>query len=138
MRPSLACGLAPLLLAGFACTAAWPDDTGSPLNFREYAGTLFVAGGIGEEELAAMAQVGEDFNLKLMFAEKSGDWLADIDVSVLAADGKKVLEARSNGPWLLARLPAGNYRVQATHTGQAIEKRTAVSASARRTLVFYW
>lgn len=138
MHRALVRGLAPLVVTCLACTAAWSDDAGSALDFREYAGTFFVSGGIGEEEQAAMAQIGQDFNLKLMFAEKSGEWLAEVAVSVFAADGRKVLEARANGPFLFAKLPAGNYRVQAASAGQALEKRTTLVAGARRSLIFYW
>ncbi len=54
------------------------------------------------------------------------------------AANKVVLDTLTEGPWLLAKLPAGSYQVNATY-GRATEHRTvAVAPASLRTLDFRW
>ena len=57
--------------------------------------------------------VREQYTLRLLFADSSGSYLADIAVTVADRAGNTLLEAISDGPYLWARLPPGSYRVTA-------------------------
>jgi hypothetical protein len=59
-------------------------------------------------------------------------------VTVIDDQGASVLAARSDGPYLLAKLPDGDYTVRATYFGHTLERdvRVAASASARVALVW--
>ena len=80
----------------------------------------------------------KDFNLKLVFALGNGEYLADVDVSVVDAANRVVLDTSSEGPWLLARLPAGNYQVNANYHGSVERRAVAVGATGLRTIDFRW
>lgn len=61
------------------------------------------------------------YPVKLVFANPSGEDLAQEHVSVMQA-GKPVLETDCDAPWVLMRLPPGEYSVAAsvgTRTGNA-------------------
>ena len=101
-------------------------------------GISYVSGGVGEKSLDRLNSMAGEFNLKLVFAMKSGEYVNDVSVVIADAKGKTILETVSEGPWLLARLPAGNYRIVASFAGKSEKRQAAVSASKLRTIDFRW
>jgi hypothetical protein len=59
-------------------------------------------------------------------------------VTIADAAGKTMLDTTSEGPWLLTKLPAGNYQVVATFAGTAERRAIAVGAGNLRTVDFRW
>ena len=59
--------------------------------------------------------------------EKAGD-----------AAGKTLVDTTSEGPWLMAKLPAGNYKIAATFAGNAEKRTIAVGAEKMKTVDFRW
>lgn len=99
-------------------------------------GVRFVSGGIGIEERAWLAEHGKEFNTHATFAVvPGGEYVADVQVQILAVDGKAVLATTVNGPQLLVELPKGSYRLVASHDGQTLNRSFTVSKAARSTLV---
>lgn len=98
----------------------------------------FVSGGVGEDSAERIRALSKDFNLKLLFAQKDGHYLAEVAVTISDAQGGKVLETVSEGPWLLAKLAPGKYRVTASFGGKALTRETMIPASGQRELVFRW
>jgi len=58
------------------------------------------------------------YPVKLVFANPAGENLAQVSLSVSRA-GKPVVETQCDAPWMLMKLPAGNYDVAATVPGNA-------------------
>ncbi len=85
---------------------------------RAPSGVSYVSGGAGTESIDRLRSMEKDFNVKLVFAHDNGVYLADVDVTIVDASNKVLLETVSEGPWLLARLPAGTYQVTASYDGQ--------------------
>lgn len=54
-----------------------------------------------------------EYSLKLIFALRAGPYVGGVDVTIFDEGGAKVVEAHSGGPWFLADLPPGTYRVLA-------------------------
>jgi hypothetical protein len=96
------------------------------------------AGGVGEAEELALLAVERQFSLKLVFSLIEGNYLADVDVGVTDVRGKTLIERRGEGPFVLARLPAGEYSVTATHAGQTISRKLKVIGGRLRTEYFRW
>jgi hypothetical protein len=130
--------VAAALLAFMSWSGAVCAQQGPQPAVQEYQGVRFVTGGIGEEERAAILAASADFNLKLLFAEKGGAYLADVTVVVTGADGAKVLELKADGPLVLASLPVGAYRVAATAGGREQVRSASIPATGQRSLAFYW
>jgi hypothetical protein len=97
-----------------------------------------LSGGIGEAEQEAILAREKEFNLKLVFSLVQGNYLADIAVVVANAGGTRVLERADTGPFLLARLPAGEYGVTATRGGRAITRQVRVADGRLRTEHLRW
>lgn len=94
-------------------------------------------GGIGLEDRAVLAQKASDHNLRLTFARKgSGAYLSDVKVVIRNKQGAVLVDTVASGPWLLARLPAGEYTVAATEQGNTLTQAVSIQGAARRDWVF--
>ncbi len=100
-------------------------------------GIRFLSGGIGLEERAAIDAKAKDFNLKLVFAMTSREYLSDIQVHIQEPSGKVLLSAQSKGPWFLVKLPEGQYTVQAS-MGQQRKVVKANIGKGLQTLHIQW
>jgi hypothetical protein len=99
----------------------------------------YVSGGVDDASLDALKANVQKYDLKLVFALKSGAFMSGVKVAISDAKGNPVLDATSDGPWFLAKLPAGSYRVVATSSsGMAITQQAAVAATGLKTLDFRW
>lgn len=125
-----------LLVSGLWSTIVPAQD--EPLQRREYQGVPYMSGGISQEERAQFLSAAPDFNLKLVFAERTGSYLADVAVVVTDRKGRKVLELPAEGPLVLAKLPAGEYRVAVAANGQEQVRNMHVPATGQRAMVFRW
>lgn len=101
-------------------------------------GVTHVSGGVGTESRDRLNSLSGDFNLKLVFALKSGDYVSDVRVAIADAAGKALLDTTSEGPWFLVRLPAGNYQIVATLSGNAVKRQVAIGAARLRTIDLRW
>ncbi len=105
------------------------------LQVRKHDGISYISGGVGMDERAEMKAKMHDYNLLLTFAEKSGAYLADVEVVVRSVDGKKGFDAVSEGPFLYASLPPGKYKVSVEYGGK---NQSRVVTLGRAHEVFYW
>lgn len=97
----------------------------------------YLTGGVGEVQRAEMAAL-PGYNLRVALANTAGEYLADADVRVLDTRGREVLSTHMDGPWLIARLPAGTYRIVATFAGEQRTQSVQVPASGQRQVVLRW
>jgi len=91
-----------------------------------------VSGGVTEEERDRLNALAQDYNLKIVMATRSGAYLADVAVAVRDESGRPVLETRADGPWVLARLPAGRYSIEGSANGATVRKTVAVGPAQTR------
>jgi hypothetical protein len=104
---SLAAGLTGLGSALPVMAAGSPTVT----VVDEVSGIRYLSGGISLEDRQQLEQEAGDFDLKLVFAEPNGDYLADVPVVIEDRHGNAILQATSQGPWFYAELPRGRYTV---------------------------
>ncbi|AHV93323.1 putative exported protein [Bordetella holmesii 70147] len=102
----------------------------------------FLSGGIGQGQSDAMKAAASQYRLMLTFAQRaaggSAQYLADIPVEISNAQNKVVLKTVSQGPYLLANLPAGDYTVKATSNGQVKTQGVHIGASGTANAIFEW
>ncbi|MEQ8348502.1 MAG: hypothetical protein RIB84_04235 [Sneathiellaceae bacterium] len=72
-----------------------------------------------------------DYSLKLVYAEPDGAYLGNITTQIAGADGVTLVDAHCDGPWLLAALPQGRYRVTAHFEGQTKTQDVNVGATGQ-------
>jgi len=81
-------------------------------------GVSYFSGGVSSDEREVMEERGKTYNLKLVFAEKSGAYLANVKLVIADAQGKEIIALTTNGPWFYAQLPSAKYSITATFDGQ--------------------
>ncbi len=133
-RLNLATMAAALLLAGSTLgPLALAADTES---VQQSGGISYVSGGVGADSTARMNSLAKDFNLKLVFALKSGDYVSEVAIAIVDAAGKQLLDTKSEGPLFLTRLPRGSFKIAATFGGRTETRTVAISAEKLQTIDF--
>jgi hypothetical protein len=98
----------------------------------------FVSGGVGLDEIDAMKALKPNYNLHLLFAINSGEYLSDIEVGIFDKKGNIYLQTLSLGPFMLVNLKPGSYYVKAFLDDQIIQKKVTVTGHKATSLSFIW
>jgi len=98
----------------------------------------YVSGGVGTESREELLAKESEYNLKIVAAATSGDYLADVQIVIAGARSGPVLDATMEGPILLAKLSPGTYTVKATSDAQTQTKTVTIPAQGQRQLDFRW
>lgn len=111
---------------------------GAEANVKTTGGIPHVSGGIGDDSIAKLESQARDYNLKLVFALQSGNYVTDVKVVIADARGKTLLDATSEGPWFFAKLPAGSFQIVATFEGKSVKRSVTVGKAKLQTVDFRW
>jgi hypothetical protein len=136
LAPRVAGGmLAALLMLGVAQAQLPPTQN---INGVEY-----VSGGIGQEESSAFRQAKSQYPLALTFATVSegsaaSPFASNVQVVIRNRQDATVLNTNSDGPYLLARLEPGSYKVFATYEGQTQSRDITIKPSGTLDIKFTW
>ena len=114
----------------------------SPAAAQETAGNVsYISGGVGEDEAAAMKSATAGYPLELQFVQKAtprDEFLADVKVRITDRARNVVLDAVASGPFLLAKLPAGTYQIEADHVGVVKRQTVDIRPGKHQRSVFVW
>lgn len=100
----------------------------------------WLSGGVGRDEARAFQREASRYPLEVVFVQKSGkrdEYLANVPVTIRDAKHHVVLDGVAQGPYLLARLPAGDYEVSARWESWHFGRHVKVGAGHQR-VVFEW
>ncbi|MEM5338345.1 carboxypeptidase regulatory-like domain-containing protein [Paraburkholderia azotifigens] len=118
----------------FAATADLP-----PLH--QQGVVTYLSGGVGSDQSAALKDVMHEYPLVLEFAGKSNqgnEYLADVPVHITDMHGTTLLNATAHGPFMLASLPNGRYKVSASYEGKTQQHVVDVTSSGHARTMFLW
>lgn len=132
MKKNLALPVAALCAVLSLPAGAQPAPLAAPGTTVNY-----ISGGVGDEELEALAGMVRQYSLKLVFAE-GASFLSDVAVLIEDARGQPVVEAVADGPWFLARLKPGRYRLKAVALGVEKSRGFSIQAGRQTELVLRW
>ena len=127
-----------MIIAALTMAAAWLCLAGGALaqpQGMSPQGIPYLSGGVGLEERAAMEAMSGQYNLKLEFAMVEGNYEGGVRVTLR---GPVSLDAVSEGPWFLVKVPPGTYKVTAESVGEVKTQTVTVGASGQKTVVFRW
>jgi hypothetical protein len=91
-----------------------------------------VCTGIGSESRADPRW--QAYPLKIEVAGKGGQYLGDVTLSVQQA-GKELAAVECEGPWILFRLPAGRYQIEAQTEGKTARSSAIVPAEGQGRII---
>jgi hypothetical protein len=97
-----------------------------------------ISGGAGADAREELLAKEKEYNLKIVVAEKSGDYLAGVKVVIESARKEQVLDTTMEGPILLAKLAPGTYTIRATSDGQTLTQTVTIPAQGLRQADFRW
>ena len=126
-----------VVLTAGAVVAAHAQDTlglGEPGHTSTYRN-----GGIGSDEEQYMRSIAKDWPLRMTFAQSpGGEFVAG--VRLLVTDGKGVpwLQLNDAGPMTYVRVPAGKYRIAASHNGKSETRDITLDVKTGRNVFFEW
>ena len=102
-------------------------------------GAAYVSGGISHQDLRALHERRNEFNLWVVTAAaKSGAYLADVLVTIRDSKKQVVFNRRLEGPWLFINLPLGTYQVEAALDGKAQTRTTTIHRGDLHQAFFYF
>lgn len=116
-------------------TNTWHDDA---MRVHHQGDVAFVTGGVGLDESRALLRASSRYPLMLSFIGSRHEYLADVHVRIVNANGDEVLTTASRGPFLLARLPSGRYTVHVAYHGREQVRRLMVNANGHVRSTFVW
>lgn len=102
------------------------------------AGVPHISGGVGADAREQLLAKEKEYNLKIIAAEKSGDYLANVKIVIESAGKEQVLDTTMEGPILLAKLAPGTYTIRATSDGQMLTRTVTIPAQGLRQVDFRW
>lgn len=105
---------------------------------RAPSGIPYVTGGVGSEAVDALKSMEKEFDLKLVFTNKAGDYLSAVKVTIADVSGKIDLDVTADGPVLMAKLPAGAYKVNATFGGNTQTRNVTIAAAMLTSISLEW
>ena len=125
-----------------AALVAFPAGASGPMPAARHDGAVtYVSGGVGLAEISAMTRAAARYPLELVFVRDAAsreEYLAGVDVRIEDARGRVVLDTVTEGPFLLADLPAGRYKVSAAHDDNVKNRNIEVVSGKHRRVVFVW
>jgi hypothetical protein len=126
-----------ILAAGGLLVSAASLSAYTEIEKTTMDGMQCISGGVGMGERQRMESMAADYNLKLVFAMDSGNYLADITVTITNSAGAKELMTTADGPWVYAKVPQGTYRIEAVHDGKRKTK-IVDAGSGMQVVMFHW
>lgn len=101
----------------------------------------YVSGGIGLDESTAFKAAMPQFPLALTFAssiDAKAAYVSDVQVVIRDSADHNVLNVTSQGPYLLAKLPNGQYQVFATYKAKTLSQKISVNGPNSAQAIFEW
>ena len=113
--------------------------TSGIVNGKTDQGYPFASGGVGTEERELMRKEAQGYDLDLGFADRTGDYLSDVNLTITDKHGNQVVDTTTAGPWFYIELPDGKYDVRASYDNQTEEiKNLEVSKNHLTTRLLHW
>lgn len=142
MNPKLTRLTASVIVTGLGVAGSALSTEMSPLPPVQVQGAVsYITGGIGEDEAAAFKHAAATYPLELLFAQKArpnDEFLADVRVSVRDRSDNSLLDTTAEGPFLLVKLPAGKYKIEAEYRGERKHQSVEIRPGSHQRAVFVW
>jgi hypothetical protein len=109
------------------------------LNMEARAADVpYMSGGAGADAREELLAKEREYNLKIIVADTSGAYLANVQVVIASARKERVLDTTMDGPILLAKLAPGTYTIRATSDAKTLTRTVTIAAQGLRQVDFRW
>jgi len=124
-----------VMAAGFAAPAVAAGTLPRPVHRGD---VTYISGGFGQGEQHALEAAAKKYNLEITNADKKGEFTAGANLVIRSKSGRDVLRASNTGPLFYAKLPPGNYTIQATSGGQKRVRHVKIAAKGSTDVHLIW
>jgi hypothetical protein len=119
-----------------SASAAWSQ---SPMPEAYQQGDIvYVSGGIGEAETAAIESVKTDYNLNVTSADKTGHYRGDTEIVIRDMKQNVLLDVTAQGPLFYAQLPNGKYVVEGISEDESRKQTVRIANGKTARVHFSW
>ena len=102
----------------------------------------FITGGIGDDEYKAIEAESKRWPLTLQFSKLEqngrGEWVSEVQVSILSANKMEVFRAISDGPLMLIDLKPGTYQLITSYDDSVQKRLLVIEAQHSKKLSISW
>ncbi|HEX7685856.1 MAG TPA: carboxypeptidase-like regulatory domain-containing protein [Trinickia sp.] len=119
-------------------TSAGNRNGGGMPQVQHQGDVSYVSGGVGSDESTALKSAQHQWPLAMRFTGPGGDYLADVHVRIVGPHDAEVLKADSRGPYMLVKLPPGQYTVHARYKDEDQTRRVNVTKRPGARADFRW
>lgn len=127
------------VLAAIMATAlsipAFADEMPQPVHQGD---VTYLSGGIGSGEQHALEAAARNYNLEITNADRKGEFTAGTNLVIKSRSGHDVLRATDTGPLFYAKLPPGEYTIQATSGDQQRVRHVKIAAKGSTDVHLIW
>ena len=97
----------------------------------------YITGGIGDEERNTLKEAKDKYNLSVVSAARTGEYVGDTRLIISDQQGRELLDTEA-GPLFYAQLPPGKYVVEAESRGQARKRQIIIGENKPSHIHFSW
>jgi len=103
------------------------------------AGTAYMTGGIGVDQVQEMRPYAKNYTLNLLFSEGTvGRSVTDVNVNIYNENDERVFRIVGAKPVLYVNLPAGNYMILANNNGQKLRHKLTIEGGTNKRVILNW
>ena len=125
-------------LAGLALLLGVTAQAIVNLEVEQENGIRYVTGGISNDEQQAIAEIDDEYSLKLTLAREDGAYLNNVQVAIYNGAGEPLISTVTNGPIMLVALSPGDYQVMASVEGIEKQETVTIGDGETKEVVLYW
>ncbi|MFZ3086832.1 MAG: carboxypeptidase-like regulatory domain-containing protein [Methylotenera sp.] len=130
-----------------------PEDSATETNLQKCIPhkkipdeICYISGGISADEVSDLKSLAKDFLLEIVFVQKADtevsgrieEYLASVKLQIKDAKGNIVLDTTTDGPFFLADLPPGKYKIIAEHDEVVKSDLVRIDTKKHQRTVFLW
>ncbi len=133
--------LASIFWATFSTLSLAQEETTSLPQVQSQGQTEFITGGVGKNESDAIAQAARAWPLMLELSQSTpprAEFISDVQISIKDKSGNAVLDTTSEGPYVLVKLPAGRYSLDATYESKTLHRDISIQKGQSKRLSLMW
>jgi hypothetical protein len=119
-------------------SSAGNTNGGGLPQVQQQGSVSYTSGGVGLDESKALLREQAHWPLSLRFTGPTADYLSGVQVRIVDAKNAEVLNTEAMGPYMLVKLPAGNYTVYAKYKDQEQKHAVNVAGAGRAKSAFHW
>jgi hypothetical protein len=125
----------------FSTSSLAQEETAPLPQVQSQGQTEFITGGVGKDESDAIAQAAGAWPLMLELSQSApprAEFISDVQITIKDKSGNTVLDMTSTGPYVLVRLPAGKYSLDATYGSKTLHRDISIQKGHSKRLSLMW